>query len=285
MTRNRRDTPTLHFPSRNQPGKIRIEPLSAGRGFVKLKQIVLGIAAVVVIGVGYGAYYLLSNLDSIVKSAIEQYGSEITGTRVRVGSVKIALTEGRGTIRGLRVGNPSGFSSNDAFSLGEITLDLDPGSITKSPIVVETLTIAAPQVRYEMAANAKSNFDAILANIKKYQGSSGGQPAAEESGGEPLKLKVQKFTFQDGEVDIDVTALAGAGKATSVMLPALTMKNLGGKSGAPPADIGAEVMRKYSEKIVAAVAKQQLQSRAGKLLEDQGEVGSAAKKLLDSVFK
>jgi hypothetical protein len=252
---------------------------------VKLKPIVLGLAAVVVIGVGYGAYYLLSNLDSIVKSAIEQYGSEITGTRVRVGSVKISLTEGRGTIRGLRVGNPSGFSNDDAFSLGEITLDLDSGSITKSPIVIETLTIAAPQVRYEMTANAKSNVDAILANVKKYQGSSGGQPAAEESGGEPLKLKVQKFTFQDGKVDVDVTALAETEKDTSVALPALTMKNLGGETGGPPGDIGAEVMRKYSEKIVAAVAKQQLKSRAGKMLEGQGEAGSAAKKLLDRVFK
>ncbi len=250
---------------------------------MKLKPIALGLAAVVVIGVGYGAYYLLSNLDSIVKSAIEQYGSEITGTRVRVGSVKITLTEGRGTIRGLRVGNPSGFSSNDAFSLGEITLDLDTGSITESPVVIETLTIAAPQVRYEMTANAKSNVDAILANVKKYQGGGGGQPAAEESGGEALKLKVQKFTFQDGKVD--VTALAGAGKETSVALPTLTMKNLGGKSGAPPGDIGAEVIRKYSEKIVAAVAKQQLQSRAGKMLEDQGEAGAAAKQLLDRVFK
>jgi hypothetical protein len=157
--------------------------------------------------------------------------------------VKITLTEGRGTIRGLRVGNPSGFSSNDAFSLGEITLDLDTGSITESPVVVETLTIAAPEVHFEMTANAKSNVDAILANVKKYQGGGGGQPAAEESGGEALKLKVQKFTFQDGKVDVDVTALAGAGKATSVALPALTMKNLGGKSGAPPGDIGAEVTR------------------------------------------
>ncbi len=252
---------------------------------MKLKPIVLGLAVVVVIGVGYGAYYLLSNLDSIVKSAIEQYGSEITGTRVRVGSVKITLTEGRGTIRGLRVGNPSGFSSNDVFSLGEITLDLDTGSITESPVVIETLTIAAPQVRYEMSANAKSNLDAILANVKKYQGGGGGQPAAEESGGEALKLKVQKFTFQDGKIDVDVTALAGAGKDTSVALPALTMKNLGGKSGAPPGDIGAEVIRKYSEKIVAAVAKQQLQSGAGKLLENQGEAGAAAKQLLDRVFK
>ena len=267
-----------------------MEPLPARRGFVKLKPIVLGLGAVVVIGVGYGAYYLLSNLDNIVKAAIEQYGSEITGTRVRVGSVKITLTEGRGTIRGLRVGNPSGFSSNDAFSLGEITLDLDTGSITESPVVIETLTIAAPQVRYEMAANAKSNVDAILANVKKYQGGGGSQPAAEESGaeesgGETLKLKVQKFTFQDGKVDVDVAALAGAGKEISVALPALTMKNLGGKSGAPPGDIGAQVIRKYSEKIVAAVAKQQLQSRAGSLLEDQGEAGAAAKQLLDRVFK
>ena len=108
----RRSHATLSEPESTGPNWDRTT--ARQEGFVKLKQIALGLAVVVIIGVGYGAYYLLSNLDSIVKSAIEQYGSEITGTRVRVGSVKITLTEGRGTIRGLRVGNPSGFSSNGA---------------------------------------------------------------------------------------------------------------------------------------------------------------------------
>ena len=96
---------------------------SAREGPVR-KALIIGALALVAVIVGVGVF-LYNSIDSIVKAGIEKYGSEITGTRVSVGSVDISLKSGRGTIRNVVVHNPKGFSSAHVFSLGEITVDLD----------------------------------------------------------------------------------------------------------------------------------------------------------------
>ena len=59
-----------------------------------------GIGVVVIAAVAI--YFVVSRLDSLVEAAIERYGTEIAGVPVHVGSVSIALRDGRGTIRGPR---------------------------------------------------------------------------------------------------------------------------------------------------------------------------------------
>ena len=73
----------------------------------------------VVIAIGASVFYVINNLDSLVKNAVEKYGSEATQTAVRVESVKITLKEGSSVIKGLSVANPAGFEAKYAFSLGE----------------------------------------------------------------------------------------------------------------------------------------------------------------------
>jgi hypothetical protein len=107
----------------------------------KLLIIAAVVLLVVIVGVGV---YLYNSIDTIVKAAIEKYGSEITGTKVSVGSVDISLKTGRGTIRDVEVHNPKGFSSGVVFRLGEITVDIDVASLNKDPVVVERVTILAP---------------------------------------------------------------------------------------------------------------------------------------------
>ncbi len=80
--------------------------------------IVVGVLAAIIIG---GVGYLLTNLDSIVKSAIAKYGSQVTKTAVRASSVKIQLTSGKGAIGGLTVANPPGFATPYAVRLGTIS--------------------------------------------------------------------------------------------------------------------------------------------------------------------
>jgi hypothetical protein len=58
--------------------------------------VVLGILILIAIGL----YFLLSSLDSIVKAAVEKYGSEMTQATVRLNDVKIELTSGKGACRG-----------------------------------------------------------------------------------------------------------------------------------------------------------------------------------------
>ena len=74
------------------------------------------IVVVLLIAAGVGTWYLLSNLDSIVKAAVEKVGSDVTGTEVTLDNVEISLTSGKGSLLGFRMTNPSGFEADEAFT-------------------------------------------------------------------------------------------------------------------------------------------------------------------------
>ena len=66
-----------------------------------MRRMVLAVAIGVALVGALLLYAVVSTLDTLVARAIESYGSAMTGTAVRVGSVNIDLAEGSGTIRGL----------------------------------------------------------------------------------------------------------------------------------------------------------------------------------------
>jgi hypothetical protein len=243
---------------------------------MKSRRAVVGGGLVVVVLVAVAAYFLLTSLDAIVERAIERYGSEITGTAVRVASVDISLSSGRGTVRGLTIANPEGFSSDSAFSLEEITLQLDVGTVASSPIVVEELSIGAPAALFEVNQAGAANVDVIRKNA------SSGEPAAgaEE---EPLRLVIRKFSVQRGKIDADTTAVGG--EEVEAKFPPLELENIGGSRGATPNQIGKIVVGALTKQVAIAAASQRLGSYLKGKIDDalDGEAGEAAKNLLRSL--
>jgi hypothetical protein len=288
---------------------------------MKLRNLLLGAGFVVVLVIGAALYYVLTSLDAIVERAIERYGSEITGTAVRYGSeitgtavrvdsVEIALTSGRGTVRGLRIANPKGFSSNDTFRLGEITLQIDIGTLRESPIVIDEITIAEPAVRFEVNETGATNIDAIRKNAESHQPAGAApapkseKPAADAQAGEPLRLRIRKFSLEDGAIDADTTALGG--KESEAKFPPMNLSDIGGRQGATPDEIGTIMVKALTKQVAGAVARQQISSYLegklegkleGQLKEEReelgekideklgGDAGEAAKGLLRSLKK
>jgi len=259
---------------------------------MKLRNVVLGAGVVVVVALAAGVYFLLTSLDAIVERAIEHYGSEITGTAVRVASVDISLSSGRGTVRGLTVANPEGFSSDSTFSLEEITLQIDVGTVTSSPMVIDEITIRAPAVIFEVNEAGAANVDEIRKNAERYQpagsgdgekGEEGEAAAGEEE--EPLRLVIRRFSFERGEIAADTTALGG--EETEAELPPLILSHIGGRQGATPDEIGKIMVKAVTRQVATAVASQQLGSYLEKKIDEElgGEVGEAAKDLLRSLTK
>ena len=253
-----------------------------------MKRILLfGILAFVLF-VGATIWFGLSQLDGLVADAIETQGSEISGVPVRVGSVKIELAEGRGTISGLRVGNPEGFSAGDAFTLGEITVDIDPASITSSPVVIDALTVNAPKALFEMDARGRSNFDVIRENVERYSdsdasdssGTGSGSGDGEESS-EEVRLAIRKFRFEDGRVITNVSAVHEDAGQQELDLPPIALNDVGGRQGVTPSELGSTALDAFTKSVVGSVAK----NEARKALEKfGGEAGKAAGELLDKLF-
>lgn len=214
-----------------------------------MKKIILGIALLLFIAIGGGIYYVLHNLDAIVKMAIEKYGSQAIQTPVRVEKVRIKLKEGSASISGLTIANPPGFDAPHAFSLGDINVGIDINSLTGDVIVIREIDIGAPQVFFEINADKKTNLNALSKNLN----TSAKAPPEEKSGAEP-KLIIRKAKLSGAELQAKVVPLNN--KEYQLILPTITMSNLGGQDGAPPAEIARQMLDRLLDRVKAEIKKQ-----------------------------
>ena len=230
-----------------------------------MKKLALGAFLVLLLSIGFGVYYLLSNLDSIVKAAIESYGSEATQTSVRVGKVQLELTDGSGAISGLTVGNPQGFAAAQAFSLGEIATHIDLKSLSEDVTVIEHIIIRAPEVFFELNEAGKNNLETLNKNISSGASAKSGSSSSKSSGAEP-KLIIRKLLFEGGIIHAKVVPL---NKDYDLKLPKIEMTNLGGKNGSTPGEIADQVLKELTAKALAEVKRKGLDQYKEKL---EGEV-------------
>ena len=228
---------------------------------------VLIVFAVIIVLVAAGVFYTLMNLDSLVEKAIEKFGTEVTQTGVSVSGVSISLKEGRGTIAGLKIDSPEGYKSGTAFSLDDITLDIDIQSLRSDVIVVDEIRILAPVVYAEVNDKGTVNLDELRKNVQAKTGSGSGSGDG-GSGGEQKKIRIKKFVFEKGSIELDATAL-GQEKRT-LDLPEIRLADIGGSDGATPDDatriVLDAVIKKATSRIAESGIKKELEKEAKKLL-------------------
>lgn len=148
-------------------------------------------AVVLVAVVAFGVYWVVSNLDSIVAGAIEKAGSQVTGVPVAVSGVNISLKEGSGEIRGLTIGNPSGFESDYALKLDSIRITIDTGSIRSDPVRIKQVGVDGASLVAEVKAGSGIN----LAKINDALKSGGGEKTPTESEAGGPKIVIERFDF------------------------------------------------------------------------------------------
>lgn len=260
-----------------------------------IKKIAIGVVALIIV-VGVAVYFLFSNLDSIVKAAVEKYGTAATQADVRLDTVKLSITSGEGMLSGLSVGNPKGFATPHSFVLGSIDVKLDTSSITGSgPIVIKEVNIEKPQVTYERNEST-SNLETIQKNAMAYGGMSGGAQAGKTGGSQPTpastggsdqgsrKFVINDLYVRDGQVAVSSTLLQG--KTLSSGLPTIHLTNIGkDKGGATPAEIAQQVIGAISNaaaKVGSADLEKAVKGMVGDKLKGvaPSDLGDKAKSLL-----
>ena len=231
---------------------------------MKILAAVLVILATII---GAAMFWLSGNMDSLMKTAVGDYGSAMTQAKVSVDAVKISPADGKGTISNLLIGNPAGFKTAYAIKVGQIDVDIDVASVARDVIVIRRIAINAPDVIYEKA-DAMTNFDAIQKNIASYLG-----PA--DSKKEGKKLIVEELTIRDAKAQASAAFMNG--KTVNVSLPDITLKNLGkAKGGISPGELGQEIAGALKAKLTSAVSFDRLMKSTGEALE---KAGSAVKGL------
>jgi len=210
-----------------------------------MKKILGGLFGLVVLA-GIGFYLLVANIDGIVKNVVETVGTEVTGTRVRLASVEIDLQSGKGSLKGLTIANPEGFAKGDAFSLAEITLGLDVGTLSKSPVVINQIIVDGATVNYLGQGN-KSNLQTILDNLKSGGSDSGSGSGG--SGGDDTLIIIDEFRFTDANMTIAMEGVPELNK--NVVISDVISKDIGRKAGGvTPAEAATEIMQPIVERAV-----------------------------------
>ncbi|HQT46029.1 MAG: hypothetical protein B7X08_00120 [Acidocella sp. 20-63-7] len=264
------------------PPRLLAKPFNDRKPDAMWKKIGIGFVVLLLLIAG-AVWYLFSDLDSLVKTAIEKYGSAATRATVSVEKVDLSITSGAGTISGLDIGNPPGFSTAHALILGAIAVQLDTGSLAGSgPIVIKSINITRPQVTFELTGglgpagiSTNSNLKAIQYNVQSYAGSGASSAAAQ--GGKPTRKEViNDLTVTGGQITIvapQLTAQFAAqlkGKTLIVPLPPIHLTGIGQNSGgATAAQITNQVLgaiTREATQVGTAALVAQLKGSAGGLL-------------------
>lgn len=185
-------------------------------------------------------------LGSVVKAGVNTFGPKLTQTEVTLAAASLSPLSGSGTLTGLAVGNPKGWSDGRAFYLGRVHVSLAPFSIFGDHIVINEITIDQPEFTYETKIVA-SNIKDLLKNIEAFTGT----PTPETKAGKPIKFVVKKFRLTNGKAVLGVGAAA-----LPLPLPPISLDDLGvAEGGITPDQLVGAVMKQVLGGIVTATSQ------------------------------
>jgi len=218
-------------------------------------------------------------------TSCEVVGPKIAKVDIQLASVRLSLFSGSGSVKGLVIGNPEGYKTPDAISVGSTSVRISPGSLLSDKIVVKSIRVEAPEVVFELGPGG-SNLQKIQANLESTLGAGGSahQPAAGES--KPAKkLQVDEVVITGGKVTLGAAILGG--KVTGASLPEIRLQDLGtGPDGITGADLGNRLLSAIMDGAIKVGADQL--SKAGKEVLNQAASdasGKATKALGDFLNK
>ena len=174
--------------------------------------------------------------DPLIRIATVRAGSYLTGTQVNLKRFSSTLT-GRVSIHGFSVGNPEGFTRNNAVDFQEITVDLDLGSLLTDEIRINEILIRGMNVNFETNFN-KSNLGAIQENLssaeqtdtntaaEKTQEPQKKQPEAKKSAKEQ-RVFIAKLTADNNSVSVTSSTI---NQVFTLPLPPFNLTDIGGNS-------------------------------------------------------
>ena len=212
-----------------------------------MRKIVGIVVVIVLIVVVLGGVLVLRNLGPIVKRVVESVGPKALGAPVTVANVSVSPFSGDGQIRGLVIGNPEGFKTPNAFSLGRVNIGMDLKSLRSDKTVINEILVDQPEITLEMTLRGRTNLGQLVENAQAYAG----PKKEEEQTAEGRPVVIRDLLIRGAKVRLDVTALGGS--TAGFDLPEIRMRNIGEEGSGADA---AQVIELVLATVVKAVAAQ-----------------------------
>jgi uncharacterized protein involved in outer membrane biogenesis len=213
---------------------------------MKTVGIVIGVLLIVVVG---AVVYIAQNANSLIEKAIEDLGSQALGTTVRVASVDVSLTEGRGTIKGLEIANPAGYDGPYLMQLDEIEVFINLKELSTETIVLDSVLIDGARIAAIVKGKGDSNLQTLMDNLD-----SGSSAAADtDAGGTATTVIIDQLDFTNAQATVDVLLL---GEQVEINVPDIHLSDVGRKEGgATAAEVAAQLIEPITEAVIAEAIK------------------------------
>ena len=206
---------------------------------------IISVVVILVVVVLVVLAIVINRLDPIVKTAMESVGPKMLGAPVTVEKVDFSVLRMRFELDNLVVGNPEGYNTDNAISVGKVLLKVRPLSLFTSKIHVEQVLVEDPAITYEVGLG-NSNIGTLLENVNKFTSKDGEkeeEPKEEEKpeeGGK--KVVIDEVTVSGGKVRLSAKILQGV--AAPIPLPTISLHDIGKeKDGASMIEATAETLK------------------------------------------
>lgn len=226
----------------------------------------IGLVALIVIAFMVVALFL----DNIVKAGVETVGPKITGVSVKLDEVHIGLLTGSAKVKGLVVGNPEGYKTPDAISVGTASIGVDPSSVFSDKIVLRSVLVEAPEITFEGGLGG-NNLSKILDNVKEVSENGGPATTNTTANAKPAKkIEVDDLLITGAKVHVSLTGLGG--QEMTLPLPDIHLTDLGkGSGGLTATDLTRAVLNAITTATLKVVENDA--TNVGKGVENLGGTG------------
>ncbi len=234
----------------------------------------IGIVAVIAIAVIVVGFFL----GDVIKAGMETIGPKVTQSSLTVGSVHVGILTGSAGVNDLVLGNPEGFKSTNAISVGKAAVSVAPLSVLSDKIVIKSVEVRSAEITFEGNPFGANNLKKIMDNVNAFIGGTEAKPddtnaPAPAGAKKPAKkLEVDDFLITGAKVHFNGATLP---------LPDIHFSDLGkGPEGITAGDLVKKVLGEITTATVKAVA--------GSVGDAGKAIGSEASKLgksIGSLFK
>ena len=221
-----------------------------------MRKLFLGAVVVLVVLIVVAVIVMSFFLGAIVKTGMETVGPKIMQVSIKVDAVNLSLLTGSAGVKGLVVGNPEGYKTPQAISVGSAAVGVNPFSIFSDKIVVRSVRVEAPEITFEGNPFSGNNLSTIMKNVNAV--TKGGGPgstnaAAMPAGQSGKKMEVDDFLITGAMVHVSLTGIGG--KEMTLPLPDIHLTNLGkDNAGITATDLTRRVLDAITSATIKAVA-------------------------------
>ena len=228
------------------------------------------------------------HLDRLVKAGIETAAPGLTQTAVTLEGVSLSLLSGSASLRGLVIGNPSGYSSAQAIRLDKAAVKIEPASLLHEKIIIRSIAVRELEITFEGNPLGENNLKKILDNVNASTAAAASATNAPGAKGAEKKLQVDDLLITGAKVRAQIrTPLLK--QDISLALPDIHLTALGqGPEGITSSALAQEILKQVTDATVKLLGDSLAGLGKGLLQDAKKNPGEAVKKVtkgLGDLFK